>query len=314
MTVAAVFAWIASVAGWLAVIAAAPLMAGFATWTKARLAGKHGADPLQPYRTMRKLLRKESLAPEASSALFWVGPLLSTSAILLAIIGIPMAAGTPPLPWSDALVIAYLLLVSAMFLVLAGLDTSTAFGGIGASRETMVAALAEPAFMVALLGLTATAGTTNVSTALSAITGGTPSLSRLIIIAALGVLAIAENARLPVDNPATHLELTMIHEAMTLEHSGPQLALIEFGSSLKLALFWLLIVGLLAPPAALGTLGLGGVLAAIALVVAKLAVGGVLLGVAETLFVKMRIFRVPDLLTTAFVLALFGLMVGVAVR
>ncbi len=305
----------ASVAGWLTVLAAAPLMQGFATWTKARLAGKQGADPLQPYRTLIKLLRKESLAPEASSALFWVGPLLSTSAVMLALIGVPMAAGTMALPWSDALVIAYLLLLSAMFLVLAGLDTGTAFGGIGASRETMVAALAEPAFMVALLGLTATAGTTNVSTALNAIRGGeAPSLSRLIIIAALAVLALSENARLPVDNPATHLELTMIHEAMTLEHSGPQLALLEYGSALKLALFWLLIVGLLAPPAALATLGLGGTLTAIGLVIAKLAVGGVVLGLAESLFVKMRIFRVPDLLTAAFVLALFGLMVGVAVR
>ena len=306
---------IASVAGWLAVLCAAPLMTGLATRAKARLAGKAGAGPLQPYRTLRKLLRKESLAPEASSALFWIGPLLSTSAVVLALVGVPMAAGTPALAWSDALVIAYLLLLSAMFLVLAGLDTGTAFGGIGASRETMVAALAEPAFMVALLGLTATAGTTNVSTALSAIEGGrTLSLSRLIIIAALGVLALAENARLPVDNPATHLELTMIHEAMTLEHSGPQLALVQYGSSLKLALFWLLIVGLLAPPAALSTLGAGGAVAAVALVIGKLMVGGVLLGIAETLFVKMRIFRVPDLLTTSFVLALFGLMVGVAVR
>lgn len=306
---------VASLAGWLAVLLCAPLMQGFASLTAARLSGRRGASPLQPYWTLRKLLNKESLAPHSSSALFWMGPLLSAAAIMLAIVGVPMAAGTPALPWSDALVIAYLLLLSSVFLILAGLDTGTPFGGIGASRETMVAALAEPAFMVALLGLTATAGTTNVSTALSTLSGDQSSpLSRLIIVAALLVLALAENARLPVDNPTTHLELTMIHEAMVLEHSGAQLALVMYGSALKLALFLLLIVGLLVPPPALATLGVVGVLAAIALVAGKLIVGGIMLGVAETIFVKVRIFRVPDLLTVAFVLALFGLMVGVAVR
>lgn len=305
----------ASIAGWCAVLILAPLMQGTTEWTKARLAGRRGADPLQPYRTIRKLLKKEPLAPTASTVLFWVGPLFSTAAVVLAIVGVPMAAGTPAAPWSDALVIAYLLLLSAVFLILAGLDTGTPFGGIGASRESMVAALAEPALMVALLGLTATAGTTNVSTALVAIgSNQAPTLSRLIIVAALVVLALAENARLPVDNPTTHLELTMIHEAMVLEHSGPQLALITYGSALKLALFLLLIVGLLAPPAALATLGVGGVALGVALVAGKLVVGGVLLGIAETLSVKIRIFRTPDLLAVAFVLALFGLMVGVAVR
>ena len=306
---------IASAAGWCAVLLGAPLMEGTAEWTKARLAGRRGADLLQPYRTMRKLLHKESLAPTASTILFWMGPLLSTAAVMLAVVGVPMAAGTPALPWSDALVIAYLLLLSAVFLILAGLDAGTPFGGLGASREAMVAALAEPALMVALLGLTATAGTTNVSTALVAIGGNqTPSLSRLIIVAALIVLALAENSRLPVDNPTTHLELTMIHEAMVLEHSGPQLALVMYGSALKLVLFLLLIVGLLTPPPALASLGIGGVILGVGLVVVKLVLGGIVLGIAETLSVKIRIFRTPDLLTAAFVLALFGLMVGVAVR
>jgi formate hydrogenlyase subunit 4 len=305
----------ASIAGWVAVLVCAPLMQGMTEWTKARLAGRSGADPFQPYRTMRKLLRKESLAPAASTPLFWIGPLFSTAAVMLAIVGVPMAAGTPATPWSDALVIAYLLLLSAVFLILAGLDTGTPFGGIGASRESMVAALAEPALMVALLGLTATAGATNVSTALTAIgSNQTLTLSRLIIVVAIVVLALAENARLPVDNPTTHLELTMIHEAMVLEHSGPQLALVTYGSALKLALFLLLIVGLLVPPAALATLGVGGVALGVGLVVVKLVAGGVLLGIAETLLVKVRIFRTPDLLTVAFVLALFGLMVGVAVQ
>ena len=305
----------ASLAGWATVLLCAPLMQGAAEWSKARLAGRSGADLFQPYRTMLKLLRKESLAPAASTPLFWAGPLFSTAAVMLAIVGVPMAAGTPAAPWSDALVIAYLLLLSAVFLILAGLDTGTPFGGIGASRESMVAALAEPALMVALLGLTATAGTTSVSTALTAIgSNETPTLSRLIIVVALVVLALAENARLPVDNPNTHLELTMIHEAMVLEHSGPQLALVTYGSALKLALFLLLIVGLLFPPAPLATLGVGRVALEIGLVVVKLIVGGVLLGAAETFAVKIRIFRTPDLLTAAFVLALFGLMVGVAVR
>lgn len=306
---------IASCLGWLTVLVGAPLMQGFTSWISARLAGRRGASPLQPYRTLRKLLHKESLAPEASSPLFWIGPLLSTAAIMLAIVGVPMAAGTPALPWSDALVIAYLLLLSSVFLILAGLDTGTPFGGIGSSRETMVAALAEPAFMVALLGLTATSGTTNVSTALSTLSGGQAvPLSRLIIVAALVLLALAENARLPVDNPTTHLELTMIHEAMVLEHTGAQLALVGYGSALKLALFLLLIVGLVAPPPALMTAGAVGVLVALLLIVAKLVIGGVVLGIAETIFVKVRIFRVPDLLTVAFVLAMFGLLVGVALR
>lgn len=299
---------------WLAVLALAPLTAGFALWTRARLSGRAGAGPLQPYRLLVKLLRKEGMAPRASSPIFWLAPLAATAAVALALVGIP-AFGATTLPWGDAVTIAYLLMFATFLTVLASLDTGTAFGGIGASRETMITALSEPTLMVILLGLVAAAGTGDLGEALVQVqSGDVATLSRWVIAGALLFIALAENARLPFDNPTTHLELTMTHEAMVLEYSGPQLALITYQAAAKLTLFWLLVNAIFLPAAPLGGSLMPAALAGALLLPFKLIAGGIMLGAVETAMVKVRIFRAPDLLSVAFMLALFGLMLGMVGR
>lgn len=294
-------------------LAAAPLLAGISAWTKARLSGKTGAGPLQPYRLIGKLLKKEGLSPSAASALFWLAPLVGTAAVVAALSSVPIDSGVI-FPWSDAVIVAYLLMFAAALSMLAALDTGTAFGGMGASREAMIAALSEPTLMLVLLGITASAGTTDLSKALPAFAARSLlSPAPWILGTALLLVALAENARLPFDNPTTHLELTMVHEAMVLEHSGPQFALITYQSAAKLALFWLLAWAIFFP-ISLATAGWLALPLGALLIVAKLAVGGLALGAMETVVVKIRIFRAPDLLAVAFALAVFGLMMGMVTR
>ncbi|MCL4498978.1 MAG: NADH-quinone oxidoreductase subunit H [Chloroflexi bacterium] len=301
--------------GWTALLGLAPLIGGVASWTKIRLSGRTGPGPLQPYRLLAKLLRKEGIAPEAASSIYLLGPLVATAAVALMLVGIPVGLKYPALPWSDAVAITYLLMLATFLTVLAALDTGTTFGGLGASRETMLAALAEPTLMVVLLGVVATSGTVDLGTALLKIeAGGAAALSRWVIAASLLLIGLAENARLPFDNPTSHLELTMVHEAMVLEYSGPQLALIHYQSAAKLTLFWLLVLAMFFPPAPVGGLLLLGGLMSIGALALKLIAGGLLLGLVETILIKVRIFRAPDLLSMAFVLALFGLMLGLVGR
>ncbi|MBV8652562.1 MAG: NADH-quinone oxidoreductase subunit H [Alphaproteobacteria bacterium] len=294
----------------LLVLLLAPALTGVVRKVKARLLRRRGPSVLQPYRDLMRLLRKEVVLAENASWLFRVTPYLSFAAIWVAAALVPTFATGLTFSWSADLIAITALLGSArFFLALAGLDIGTGFGGLGASREMMIASLAEPAMIMIVFTLALIAGSTQLSTIagfmLSSNVGLRVSLG--LALTALVMVAIAENARIPVDNPATHLELTMIHEAMVLEYSGRHLALIELAASLKLLLYISLIACVFVPWGLTGTgAGLVGQAIGIAAYGAKLAVGGFLLAIFETAIAKMRIFRVSDFLGAALMLGLLA--------
>lgn len=294
----------------LLVLLAAPLLTGFVRKVKARLLRRRGPPLLQPYRDLIRLLRKEVVLAEHASWLFRVAPYLIFAATWVGAALVPTFALGLVFSWSADLIAIIALLGSArFFLALAGMDIGTSFGGIGSSREAMIATLAEPALIMIVFTLALVAGSTQLSTIagimLSPDVGLRVSLGLALI--ALIMVAIAENARIPVDNPATHLELTMVHEAMVLEYSGRHLAVIELAASLKLLLYISLIACVFAPwgMAPLGA-GASAYAAGIAVYAGKLAVGGAALAVFETAVAKMRVFRVPDFLGAALMLGLLG--------
>jgi len=292
------------------VLFAAPLLTGFVRKIKARLLRRRGPSVWQPYRDLARLLRKEVVLAENASWLFRVAPYLIFAATWVAAALIPTFAAGLMFNWSaDLIAIAALLGSARFFLALAGMDVGTSFGGIGSSREVMIASLAEPAMLLMVFTLALIAGSTQLSTIAEVMsideTGLRVSLALALI--ALIMVAIAENARIPVDNPATHLELTMVHEAMVLEYSGRHLAMIELAASLKLLLYMSLIACVflpwgLASPAA----GAGAYLVGAAVYASKLAIGGFALALFETVIAKMRVFRVPEFLGAALMLGLLG--------
>ena len=293
-----------------AVLALAPLLTGFVRKVKARLLRRQGAPVVQPYRDLARLMRKEVVLAENASWLFRVIPYLVFAATWVAAALVPTFATGLIFSWSADLIAIIALLGSArFFLALAGMDVGTSFGGIGASREVMIATLAEPAMLLTFFALALVAGSTQLSTVAAML--ATPEVGLRVSLGmalmALVIVAIAENARIPVDNPATHLELTMVHEAMVLEYSGRHLAMIELAASLKLLLYVSLIACVFAPWS-IAAPGSGAAALAIgaAAYVGKLAVGGFLLAFFETSIAKMRVFRVPDFLGVALMLSLLG--------
>ncbi len=288
------------------VLVAAPLLTGLVRKAKARLQRRRGADVLQPYRDLLRLIRKETVIAENASWLFRVAPYLIFAATWVAAALVPTFATFLPFSWAaDLIAIVGLLATARFFLSLAGLDIGTSFGGIGASREVMIAAVAEPAMLMIVFTLALHAHATQLSTIAQAL--GLPAVgvqvSLALVLVALILVALAENARIPVDNPATHLELTMVHEAMVLEYSGRHLAMIELATMLKLLLYISLIGTVFVP---FGLARQGAPIAAYAwgmlFYAAKLAAGGVLLAISESAIAKMRVFRVPQFLGAALML------------
>ncbi len=294
----------------LLVLALAPLLTGFTRKVKARLLLRRGPPVMQPYRDLVRLNRKEVVLAENASWLFRVIPYLIFAATWVAASLVPTFRTGLLFSWSADLIAIVALLGSArFFLALAGLDVGTSFGGIGSSREVMIASLAEPAMIMIIFTLALIAGSTQLSTMAGFLISSEVGLrvSLGLALLALIMVAIAENSRIPVDNPATHLELTMVHEAMVLEYSGRHLALIELSASLKLLLYLSLIAclfvpwGLVPSGAGLGLLAIG-----LLAYIAKLAVGGLLLALFETSIAKMRVFRVPEFLGAALMLGLLA--------
>jgi formate hydrogenlyase subunit 4 len=294
----------------LLVLLLAPLLTGLVRKVKAHLLRRQGPPLIQPYRDLIRLLRKEVVLAENASWLFRVIPYLVFAAIWVAASLVPTFGTGLLFSWSADLIAIIALLGSARFyLALAGLDVGTSFGGIGSSREVMIASLAEPAMVMIVFTLALIAGSTQLSTIASFLIAGEAGLrvSLGLALVALIIVAIAENARIPVDNPATHLELTMVHEAMVLEYSGRHLALIDLAASLKLLLYISLIGclfmpwGMAAPGASVAAFVLG-----VVTYLGKLAVGGILLAVFETSIAKMRVFRVPEFLGAALMLGLLA--------
>jgi formate hydrogenlyase subunit 4 len=292
------------------VLLLAPLLTGFVRKVKARLLRRRGPLLIQPYRDLLRLLRKEVVLAENASWLFRVTPYLIFAATWVAAALVPTFAAGLVFSWTADLIAIIALLASArFFLALAGMDVGTSFGGIGSSREVMIASLAEPAMLLIVFTLALVAGSTQLSSIAAFMVSSQVGLrvSLGLVLIALIMVAIAENARVPIDNPATHLELTMVHEAMVLEYSGRHLALIEFTAALKLLLYMSLI-GCLFVPWGLAIAGAGpAAYAAGALAwLVKLAVGGFLLALFETGIAKMRVFRVPEFLGAALMLGLLA--------
>ena len=303
-------AWGAALLQVLLYAALAPLLVGWVRKVKARLQNRRGASMLQPYRDLRKLLVKEARVAHTASPLFRAAPYIVFVATWLAAATVPLVAvNLPTATIADIIVLVGLLALARFFLALAGMDVGTAFGGMGASREMLISALAEPAMLLAVFTLAMSAHSTNLASVIDFQLGAfalRPSF--LFALGGLILVAIAETGRIPVDNPATHLELTMIHEAMLLEYSGRHLALMEWAAQLKLLLYGALIANVFFPwgiarSFAPTDLGIG-----LAAVVFKLLALGAALALGETVLAKMRLFRAPAFLNLALLLALLGLL------
>jgi len=292
------------------VVALAPLLVGLVRKVKARLLRRRGPALIQPYRDIFRLMRKEVVLADNASWLFRVSPYLIFAATWVAAALVPTFATGLQFSWTADLIAIVALLGSArFFLALAGMDVGTSFGGIGSSREMMIASMAEPTMLLTVFAVALVAGSTQLSTVsqfmASAEVGLRVSLGLGLV--ALIIVAIAENARIPVDNPATHLELTMVHEAMVLEYSGRHLAMIELAAALKLLLYVSLIACVFFPwGIATGSDNPGAFAAGALFYLGKLAVGGVLLAIFETLVAKMRVFRVPEFLGVGLMLGLLA--------
>jgi formate hydrogenlyase subunit 4 len=288
------------------VLAVAPLFAGYVRKVKAHLLRRQGPPLAQPYREVLRLLRKDVVLADSASWVFRVAPYLIFATTWVAAALVPtFATGLVFSYAADVIAIVALLGTARFMLALAGLDVGTSFGGIGSSREMLIASLAEPAMLMVVFTLSLLAGSTQLSSIAEFMQASDVGLRFSLALALIGLVmvAIAENARIPVDNPATHLELTMVHEAMILEYSGRHLALIETASFLKLLLYVSVIACVFFPwGIAISGEGLVAYIGGVGVYVLKLAAGGFLLAVFETAIAKMRVFRLPDFLGAALML------------
>jgi formate hydrogenlyase subunit 4 len=309
---AIIYALLAQLVQMTVILGLSPLLTGFVRKVKARLQRRRGPSLIQPYRDLRRLFGKEAVVADNASWLFRAAPYFVFAASWVAAALIPTYAANLMFSWSGDLIAITALLGSARFaLALAGMDIGTSFGGIGSSREMMIASLAEPAMLMIVFTVALIAGSTQLSTIAEFMLTGTVGLrvSLAMALVALLIVALAENGRVPVDNPATHLELTMVHEAMVLEYSGRHLALIELAASLKLMLYLSMIACVFSPIGMApgpgvplqDAVGFGAWLI-------KMTVGGIGLAVAETAVAKMRVFRVPNFLGAALMLGLLGVL------
>ncbi len=303
--------WLIAFIQALVFVVAAPLLSGWVKWVKCHLQNRRAPSPLQPYRDLFKLMGKSLVIAEQASRLFRTVPYIvfATTALVAAVI--PLAVlGLPTSDIGDVIVLVGLLALARFFLALGGMDIGTAFGGMGSSREVTLASVAEPAMLMAVFTLAMTANSTNLSVAITHILEAGVVLRPSFVFAAAGLLlvAVAETGRIPVDNPATHLELTMVHEAMILEYSGRHLGLIEWASQIKLLVYGVLLVNIFFPWGIATVPGWAGLATGLSAVTIKLFVLGILLPIVETAMAKMRLFRVPQYLSLAFLFSLLGML------
>ncbi|MGE4279443.1 MAG: respiratory chain complex I subunit 1 family protein [Magnetospirillum sp.] len=292
------------------VVALAPLVTGYVRWVKARLQGRYGAAPWQPYRDLYRLLQKEAVVAHSASWIFRAAPYVTFASVWLAACIVPTFTTNMVLaPAADLIALVALLAVGRFWTALAGMDVGTSFGGLGASREMLIASLAEPAMLMITFSLSLVSGTTAPAQIVAFVLSGNVGIevSLGLALAAMVMVAIAENGRIPIDNPATHLELTMVHEAMVLEYSGRHLAMIEAASMVRLTLYIALIATLFAPwgiaqPGA----GAAGAMLGLVVFLAKAFILGTVLAFFETSIAKMRVFRYADFLGGALLLGLLA--------
>jgi formate hydrogenlyase subunit 4 len=296
-----------------AVTVGAPVVVGATRQVRARWEGRAGGGVLQPWRDLLKQLGKQQITPRGTTIVFLAAPaIVAGTTLLIGAIAPIVATGSPLDTSADLFAVVGLLFLGTVALTLAGIDTGTSFGGMGASREITIAALVEPTILLAVFALSIPAGSTNLGALVTntiAHPGHVMSLTAVLAFVALVIVIVAETGRLPVDNPATHLELTMVHEAMVLEFAGPRLALVEWASGMRLTVLLALLANLFLPwgiagaePTALQ------VLAGVGAVAAKVAILAALLATFEVFIAKLRLFRVPELLAGSFLLALLAVV------
>lgn len=292
----------------------APLLSGWVAQWRARMQNRSAPGLLQPYRVLHKLFYKESVVAQHASALFRVAPYVVFGCMLLASAIIPTLSTDLPLsPAADAIALVGMFALARVFISLAAMDIGTAFGSLGARREMLVGFLAEPALLMILFCASMVSRSTSLTTIVETLAHREQAIypSFLLTGVAFTMVSLAENARVPVDNPDTHLELTMVHEALILEYSGRHLALLEWAASLKLLAYSCIGLALFFPWGVAEADAPLGLLLALPVLLIKLAVGGILLAFIETVSAKMRIFRVPEFLATAFLLAVIGVLVNI---
>ncbi|HXF78974.1 MAG TPA: NADH-quinone oxidoreductase subunit H [Usitatibacter sp.] len=290
----------------------APLLTGWVNVCRAWLQGRSAPPLLQPFRALHKLFWKESVIAHGATPLFRLAPYVIFGCMLLASMIVPTLSTNLPLaPAADAIALVGLFALARVFISLAAMDIGTAFGSMGARREMLVGFLAEPAFLMVLFTASLLSDSTSLATIVTTL--GHREFTILPSLALAGVafvmVSLAENARVPVDNPATHLELTMIHEALVLEYSGRHLALLEWAAALKLFVYSCAGLALFFPWGVAQANHRTALALALPALIAKLAIGGFLLALIETVMAKMRIFRVPEFLATAFLLGVLALLV-----
>jgi len=290
----------------------APLLVGWVNQCRAWLQNRSAPPLLLPFRMLHKLFWKESVMAHEATAMYRVAPYVVFACMLLAAMIIPTLSTNLPLaPAADAIALVGLFALARVFISLAAMDVGTAFGSMGARREMLIGFLAEPAFLMVLFTASLITSSTSLATIVSSLAHRELAILPSLAFAgvAFTMVSLAENARIPVDNPATHLELTMIHEALLLEYSGRHLALFEWAASLKLFAYSCAGLALFFPWGVAEANDHVALLFALPVLVVKLAVGGFLLALIETVLAKMRIFRVPEFLATAFLLGVLALLV-----
>ncbi len=301
----------------LAIVAAlllAPVLSGWVAMCRAWLQNRSAPSLWQPWRVLRKLFVKESVIATHASPIFRGAPYIAFGCMLVASAIIPALSTDLPLSnAADAIALVGLLALARVFVALAAMDVGTAFGTMGARREMLVGFLAEPALLMVLFSASLISQSTSLTTMVESLAHRELQIYPVLAFAgvAFAIVSLAENARIPVDNPTTHLELTMIHEALLLEYSGRHLALMEWAASLKLFVYSCIGLALFFPWGIAEAQDPLALLLALPVLILKLALGGAALAVLETLSAKMRIFRVPEFLATAFLLAVIGLLVHI---
>lgn len=295
----------------VAVAAGTPHLLGCMRQIRARLEGRRGPGIGQPWRDLRKLLGKQRIRPVGTTVVFRAAPAIVAATALVVAALSPLVTTASPLDQAgDLFAVVGILLIGSVALALAGLDTGTAFGGMGASREVTIAALVEPSILMAVFALSVPVHSSNLAAIVSANANhpsqvATPAAA--LAFAALAIVILAETGRLPVDNPTTHLELTMIHEAMVLEYAGPQLALVEWAAGMRLTVLLSLLANLFVPfGVASGQDGFAGLGLALIVITGKVLLLAGALAVAEVFLAKLRLFRVPELLAGSFLLGLLA--------
>ncbi len=302
----------------LVIIALAPLLSGMMKKIKAFFQIRKGPGIFQPYYDLIKLLRKDSVVSGNVSWIFHAAPIVSFAAVLAAGLLIPIYITQLPLGFAgDLIAVIYLFALARFFTALASLDAGSSFGGMGGSREMFIASLVEPALMLSIFAVALNVGSTNLGFISQTVSGlGINAISPYQILAfvALFIIAIAETGRIPVDNPSTQLELTMIHEAMILEYSGKQLAIVELGAMVKQLLVFSLLANIFFPWGIASSVAAPAIIFALVLFMAKIAIIGIAMVAVETSTAKWRLFRLPELMSIALMLSFLALVAFIIVK